>query len=94
MRIKDGDLATVLQLRKQQDQAAYRLGFIRINFIRDERLIVDEIEKREIEQREHGDAALRRVGLDPSAHEFTIDEDGTVLRLDGGVWTPVLGGDD
>ena len=72
------------------DQMLLRLGALTHEFDASRARTMEAVARSMAAQRAMGEAALRRLGLDPSRREFTVDlATGDVLELVAGAWAPV-----
>lgn len=76
-------------LRSMADNAAYRLGVYRIEYLNQEKKILEDIVKCEDAQREFGERILKELGFDIVKDDYRFTTDGEIKRLVAGKYEEV-----
>lgn len=73
-------------LDKQQREHAFFLGSLELEYQERKKFFMEKIVEYRGYQKSVGEEALKALGLDVAAAEYSIREDGVVLKLQDGQW--------
>lgn len=93
MKLPDAQLKLYLEAGERAAQAERRLGTIRLEAMRFERLAVEDWERQQKERNDAVVAGLCVLGLDPESreHHYHVGAEGTVCELVAGKYVePVM----
>lgn len=88
-RLTPDQLVEFKRLRSLADNAAYRLGVQRAEYLDLEKKVLEEIVRHENAQREFGEKILKDLEFDIVKDDYTCTPDGEIKRLVAGVWQDI-----